>query len=175
MANGPRFAVKFRRRREGKTDYRKRLALLKSHRTRLVVRRTNTRTIVQFIDVSEKGDVVRAAATSLELKKYGWSSVHSNTPSSYLAGLLAARRALKAGVKGAVLDVGLAVPVRGGGVFAALKGAVDGGVKVPHAPDVLPKEERLNGTHINKSLKAPFDAARKQILEELELKEGDGP
>ncbi len=165
MASGPRFAVKFRRRREGKTDYRKRLALLKSHKTRLVVRRTTSRTIVQFIDVSEAGDVVRAAATSMELKKFGWASAHANTPSSYLAGLLAARRAVKAGVGEAVLDVGLSKPVKGGGVFAALKGAVDGGVKVPHAAEILPPKERLSGAHINASLAAPFEAAKKQILE----------
>lgn len=165
MANGPRYAVKFRRRREGKTDYRKRLALLKSHTTRLVVRRTNTRTIVQFVDFDVKGDVVRAAANSVELKKYGWPSAHSNTPSSYLAGLLAARRAVKAGVDHAVLDVGVSKPVKGGGVFAALKGALDGGVEVPHAKEILPPEERLAGGHIDKSLKAPFEAAKKQILE----------
>src|SRR3972149_6920882 len=164
MANGPRYAVKFRRRREGKTDYRRRLALLKSHQTRMVVRRTNTRTIVQFVDFDPKGDIVRAAATSQELKAFGWPQGHSNTPSSYLAGLLATRRAVKAGVKEAVLDLGLSMPVGGGGLFAALKGALDGGVKVPHAPDVLPAKERLEGAHINPSLKAPFDAARKQIL-----------
>jgi len=165
MANGPRYAVKFRRRRQGKTDYRKRLALLKSHQTRLVVRRTNTRTIVQFIDFSKQGDVVRAAATSIELKKFGWSSTHANTPSSYLAGLLAARRAVKAGVEAAVLDVGLSKPVKGGGVFAALKGAIDGGVEIPHAEDVLPKPDRLAGKHIKGLAQAPFDAAKKQILE----------
>jgi large subunit ribosomal protein L18 len=165
MANGPRYAVKFRRRREGKTDYRKRLALLKSHQTRLVVRRTNTRTIVQFIDFKKEGDVVRAAATSVELKKHGWVSTHANTPSSYLTGLLAARRAVKAGVAAAVLDVGLSKPVKGGGVFAALKGAIDGGVQVPHAEDILPKGDRLSGKHIKGLAQAPFDAAKKQILE----------
>ncbi len=165
MANGPRYAVKFRRRRSGKTDYRRRLALLKSHKTRLVVRRTNTRTIVQFVEFDPKGDIVRASATSQELKAFGWPQGHSNTPSSYLAGLLAARRAVKAGVKEAVLDIGLSKSVRGGGLFAALKGALDGGVKVPHSAEVLPAKERLEGAHINPSLKAPFDAARKQILE----------
>jgi large subunit ribosomal protein L18 len=165
MANGPRYAVKFRRRREGKTDYRKRLALLKSHETRLVVRRTNTRTIVQFVDFGKDGDVVRASATSVELKKFGWASAHSNTPSSYLAGLLAGRRAVKAGVEGAVLDVGLSKPVSGGGIFAALKGAIDGGVEVPHAAEVLPKPDRLAGKHIKGLDAGPFEAAKKQIME----------
>ena len=165
MANGPRYAVKFRRRRQGKTDYRKRLALLKSHQTRLVVRRTNTRTIVQFVDFKKEGDVVLAAATSLELKKYGWQSTHSNTPSSYLTGVLAARRAVKAGVEEAVLDVGITKPVKGGATFAALKGALDGGVEVPHAEEVLPKADRLAGKHIKGLAAGPFEAAKKQIME----------
>lgn len=165
MAHGPRYAVKFRRRREGKTDYRKRLSLLKGERTRLVVRRTGTRTIVQFIDFDVKGDKVVAAATSQELKKYGWTNAHANTPSSYLAGLLAAKRAVKAGVEEAVLDVGLAKPVKGGGLFAALKGAIDGGVEIPHSPEVLPPEKRLVGGHINEALKTPFETAKKQIME----------
>jgi large subunit ribosomal protein L18 len=165
MAHGPRYAVKFRRRREGKTDYRRRLSLLKGNTTRLVVRRTGTRTIVQFVDFDSKGDKVLAAATSAELKKYGWQSAHANTPSSYLAGLLAAKRAVKAGVAEAVLDVGLAKPVKGGGLFAALKGALDGGVDIPHSDEVIPAETRLNGSHIDKALQGPFEQAKKQILE----------
>ena len=41
MATGPRYAVKFRRRREGKTDYKKRLNLLKSELPRFIVRISN--------------------------------------------------------------------------------------------------------------------------------------
>ncbi|EQD30588.1 50S ribosomal protein L18P, partial [mine drainage metagenome] len=37
MSTGPRYRVAFRRRREGKTDYRARLRLLKSDRPRAVV------------------------------------------------------------------------------------------------------------------------------------------
>jgi large subunit ribosomal protein L18 len=157
--------VKFRRRREGKTNYRRRLALLKGGRTRLVVRRTNTRTIVQFIDYDTRGDIVRAQAVSSELKKFGWKDAHPNTPSSYLVGLLAGKRAAKAGVEEAVLDLGLSSPVPGGGLFAALKGALDGGVEVPHGKDVLPAEERLKGAHISAELAAPFEKARQQIVE----------
>ena len=47
MAKGPRYHVPFRRRREGKTDFRKRLRHLQSGMPRLVVRKTNTKVIVQ--------------------------------------------------------------------------------------------------------------------------------
>jgi large subunit ribosomal protein L18 len=33
-------------------------------------------------------------------------------------------------------------------VYAALKGALDAGLKVPHSPDILPSEERIKGKHI---------------------------
>ena len=165
MANGPRYAVKFRRRREGKTDYRKRLALLKSGKTRLVVRRTNSRTIVQFVDFDKKGDTVRAQATSAELKAFGWTSTHANTPASYLAGMLAARRAVGAGIEDAVLDVGLGVPVKGGGLFAAMRGAVDGGVEVAHGEGVLPSDDRVKGKHLKGPTGTTFDDAKKKIME----------
>ncbi|HEX9709726.1 MAG TPA: 50S ribosomal protein L18 [Candidatus Thermoplasmatota archaeon] len=169
MAHGPRYAVKFRRRREGKTDYRRRLALLKGSKTRLVVRRTNTRTIVQFVDYDTRGDIVRAQAVSSELKKFGWESPHPNTPSTYLVGLLAGRRAAKAGVSKAVLDVGLAQPVKGGGLFAALKGAIDGGVDVPHGQDIFPAEDRLKGAHLKGGPVETFEKARQQIMDVQDL------
>ena len=84
--------VKFRRRREGVTDYAKRLALVKSGLERVVVRKTNKRVLGQVIRYEEKGDKVIASAESGELaKKYGWPS-RSNRPTAYLTGLLLARK-----------------------------------------------------------------------------------
>jgi hypothetical protein len=51
-------------------------------------------------------------------------------------------------VKDAVLDVGLNPPVKGSRIYAALKGAVDGGLEVPYNPDVIPDESRITGEHI---------------------------
>ena len=71
MAHGPLYRVAFRRRREGKTDYRRRLALLKSRETRVVVRSTNSNIIVQFVDYTEQGDLVGATAQAGELPEMG--------------------------------------------------------------------------------------------------------
>ncbi|HID74143.1 MAG TPA: 50S ribosomal protein L18, partial [Thermoplasmata archaeon] len=49
MAHGPRYHVPYRRRREGRTDYRRRLALLSSRMTRAVVRRSGRHITVQFV------------------------------------------------------------------------------------------------------------------------------
>src|SRR5688500_19800749 len=102
MAIGPRTRVPFRRRREGRTDYRRRLGLLRSGQTRVVVRRTATNVIVQFVDWTEGGDAVKATAVAQELAKLGWEGSSKNTPAAYLTGLLAGKRAAKAGVESAV-------------------------------------------------------------------------
>jgi len=47
-AKGPSYVVYYRRRREGKTDYAKRLALVKSGKTRMVVRRSNKGLVIQL-------------------------------------------------------------------------------------------------------------------------------
>src|SRR5882672_1884813 len=105
MAHGPLYRVPFRRRREGKTDYRRRLGLLKSGEHRVVVRSSNRNIVVQFVSYDEKGDVVAAQAEAREIVKMGYAAAGSNTPSAYLTGRLAATRAKEAGVTSGVLDL----------------------------------------------------------------------
>lgn len=164
-----RFQVKYRRRREGKTDYRARRKLTiqaknkyNTPKYRLVVRFTNKDVICQITYAKLKGDVVMTAAYSHELPRYGLETGLTNYAASYATGLLAARRHLKKlnldkqyvgkeevtgeywtynreeledGPKPfrANLDVGLVRTSTGARVFAALKGAVDGGLDVPHS------------------------------------------
>ena len=141
--------VPFKRRRKGLTDYRMRMKMLLSGKPLLVVRKTNTQVVVQLVKPEVKGDRVLAQATGRELRtKFGWPASGKSTPAAYLAGYLAGLRALKAGVKEAILYIGLHRAVRGSRVFAALKGALDAGLRVPHSPEVLPSEERVKGLHI---------------------------
>ncbi|MCA1811717.1 MAG: 50S ribosomal protein L18 [Halobacteriales archaeon] len=162
MAVGPRTRVPFRRRREGKTDYRRRLALLKSGESRVVVRRTNGNVIVQFVGWAQEGDQVQATAVAQELAKLGWEGSPKNTPAAYLTGLLAGKRARAAGVDAAVLDLGRHVPSKGGRIFAALKGVQDAGVDVAAGnEDIYPSEERLNGAFLD--LEANFNAVKDRI------------
>ncbi|ALL01052.1 50S ribosomal protein L18P [Pyrodictium delaneyi] len=151
MAHGPRYKVPRRRRREGKTNYYKRYIMVLSGKPRLVVRKTNKYIWVQVIIAKPQGDVTVAAAHSRELvKRYGWLGGTKNTSAAYLTGMLAALRALKAGIDYAVLDIGLHRPVRGARVFAALKGAVDAGLEVPHSEEIFPEDYRIRGEHIAK-------------------------
>ncbi|MES2153891.1 MAG: 50S ribosomal protein L18 [bacterium] len=162
MATSPRTRVPFRRRRQGKTDYRRRLALLRSEETRLVVRRTSANVIVQFVDWDQNGDLVKATAVAQELAKLGWEGSSKNTPAAYLTGLLAGKRAAAAGVSSAVLDIGRRPPTKGSRVFAALKGVLDAGIDVPHGEDgIYPSEERLNGAFLD--LETNFNAVKAKI------------
>jgi len=156
----------FRRRREGKTDYRKRLKLIKSGIPRVSVRVTNREIMIQIIEFSMSGDLVRASATSRQLVGLGWGGSTKNIPASYLAGYLAGKRSVKNGVTKAVLDIGRADAVSGGRIFASLKGLVDGGMKIPHAESIYPSEERIKGAHISPKISGQVDKILKKIEDE---------
>merc|ERR1712196_494745 len=96
-----RFQVKYKRRREGKTDYyaRKRLVTQDKNKFgtpkyRFVVRFTNKDIICQVVSSKIKGDVCHAAAYAHELPRYGLSVGLTNYSAAYCVGLLCARRLL---------------------------------------------------------------------------------
>jgi large subunit ribosomal protein L18 len=154
MAKKANYRVKLRRRREGKTDYQARKALVTSRKPRLVTRASNKNIEVQLIIAKPHGDAVLASANSRELiKSYGWRAPTGNIPAAYLTGLLAGLKAKKAGVKEAILDIGLVSPTKGSKIFAVLSGVVDAGVEVPHSEEKIVKE-RMKGEHIAKYAKS---------------------
>jgi len=96
-----RFQPKYRRRREGKTDYyaRKRLIMqdknkYNTNKYRLVARVTCSRVICQVVYATIQGDRVLAAADSRELKRFGLEAGLTNYAACYATGLLVARRLL---------------------------------------------------------------------------------
>ena len=148
MATGPRYFVPFRRRREGRTDYYQRTRLIVSDVPRMVVRKTNRHIIVQLVTAEMDGDRTLVAANSAELEKYGYKGSTSSTPAAYLTGMLFAAKAKKAKQDSAILDIGLNRATPGARVFAALKGAVEAGLAIPHGEEILPSDERAKGAHI---------------------------
>jgi large subunit ribosomal protein L18 len=148
MAKSSNYRVKLRRRREGKTDYQARKALVSSRRPRLVTRASNKNVTAQIILAKLHGDEVLAAANSRELvKNYGWMAPTGNIPAAYLTGLLCGLKAKSSGIEGAILDLGLVSPTKGAKVFAILSGVVDAGIEIPHSEDKIVKE-RIKGDHI---------------------------
>ncbi|ODS37156.1 50S ribosomal protein L18 [Candidatus Altiarchaeales archaeon WOR_SM1_SCG] len=168
MAKGATYIVQYRRRRSGETSYKKRLNLLKSGKPRLIVRFSNKHAIAQIIDYSPDGDIVFASAHSSELKKFGWDHNPGNLPSAYLTGLLCGLRAVKKDKNDAVFDIGLRPPIIGSKIYAALKGAVDSGLKIPHDPKVFPVDERISGEHIakykNTDMAKNFNKIKEKII-----------
>ncbi|KAJ0051336.1 hypothetical protein Pint_03144 [Pistacia integerrima] len=161
-----RFQVKYKRRREGKTDYRARIRLINQDKNkyntpkyRFVVRFTNKDITAQIISASIAGDMILASAYAHELPHYGLEVGLTNYAAAYCTGLLLARRVLKklemdeeyeGNVEAtgedfsveptdtrrpfrALLDVGLVKTTTGNCVFGALKGALDGGLDIPHS------------------------------------------
>ncbi len=148
MKNAKIQIVSFRRKREGKTNYRKRMASITSSESRLVARKTLTKIIVQIIDFKLDGDVVKASAISDDLKKLGWKGSVKNTPAAYLIGYMIGKKSLKAGIKKANFDIGFATSFSGAKIYAVLKGAIDAGLDMNASEKVFPSEDRINGKHI---------------------------
>ncbi len=164
MKVSPTYRMKFKRAREGKTNYRKRLKLLSSRKPRLVVRKSLKYIRAQIIEFDKKGDKTIASAFSKELKKFGWKHSFKNLPASYLTGLLIGKRAIEKGIKEAILDMGLHPSTKGSKIYACVKGALDAGLKVPVNEKVLPSEERIKGEHIGKNLSEDFEKIKEKVL-----------
>lgn len=168
-----RLQTKYRRRREGKTDYfarRKMVAQDKNKyntpKYRLVARITNKKIICQIAYATIQGDRVLCQADSTELARYGVPCGWTNYAACYATGLLVARRALEIVgmsdmIKGkeeadgeefhveedeetdrrpfkVIFDVGLIRTGPGARIFGILKGAVDGGLHIPHSVSKFP-------------------------------------
>lgn len=97
-----RFQVKFKRRREGRTDYyaRRRLVVQDKNKYntpkyRLIVRFTNKDIICQVAYAKIEGDQIVCAAYAHELPRYGVKVGLTNYAAAYCTGLLLARRLLQ--------------------------------------------------------------------------------
>jgi large subunit ribosomal protein L18 len=150
MAKGTIYRVTFRRRREGKTDYHLRKKLISSRKLRLVVRKSIDNITLQLIESKIEGDRVLAYAGTRELTDFGWKAGTGNIPASYLAGFLIGKRAVVKGLKYAILDLNRYKITKENRLLAAMKGAIDGGLEIPHDEKILPKGNRVTGGHIAK-------------------------
>lgn len=147
MANKRTYVVPYRRKREGKTDYHKRLSLVKSRLLRLVVRVTNQAVCMQVIAYRPQGDTVVASVTSRELVALGWPMTTGNIPEAYLTGLLLASK-ISDKSQDIIPDLGRCVSVKGSRLYAAIQGAQEGGLQIRCNKDAFPSADRITGGHI---------------------------
>jgi large subunit ribosomal protein L18 len=159
-----RIAMQYRRKREGRTDYKKRLVLLKSGLLRLIIRSSNKSIQAQLAQYQPDGDKIIATVHATELKKLGWSTATGNIPAAYLAGMLLASKAKKQKVDGdVIIDIGLQKHHKGGRLYAVAKGAIDGGLKVRVGEDILPDDERISGSHIDEKLAGQINTVKSKL------------
>ncbi len=149
MAKNARYCAPYRRRREARTDYRARRALVLSGTPRLVARSSLKNILAEIVIAKPEGDQVLVAAHSKELsKKFGWRAPGKNLPVAYLTGFLCGLKAKSKNVKKTNLDIGIRTPSKGATIFGILKGIIDAGVDVPYSEEKLPDEKRVEGQHI---------------------------
>ena len=173
MVRSSRYNLPYRRRRTARTDYGKRRRLVLSGLPRLIVRPANKHITVQVVEAKATGDIVLASAHSSELKKYTWKGAGGNLPAAYLTGRLAGYRAKAKGIGKAVLDVGTRPVSSGSRLYAAMNGAVDSGIDVPHGDGTVLAKERVRGEHIaayGKLLSEKPDVYQKRFSEYLKHK-----
>ena len=154
MAKGPRSRVSFRRRIEGKTDYHKRLKLLKSRKLRAVIRASNNHIRVQIIKSALSGDKILVSAYSQELtSKYKWNASTGNIPAAYLTGYLAGIKAKKNDIQEVIFDLGIFY--HRNRILAACKGIIDTGISIPYREEFFPEnfDNRIKGLHIEEYAK----------------------
>lgn len=140
--------VKFRRKREQKTDYKKRLTMLKAKKPRLVIRRFAKNITGQIVEYKPAGDKIIVGVSSSSLVKLGWKASRKNVPASYLTGYKLGKEAITKGVKEVIVDTGLFTPTKGSKIYALMKGVIDAGVAINCKDGTLPVDERLSGEHI---------------------------
>lgn len=151
-----------RRRREGRTDYKARLGLLKSKNQRLVLRKTGRYVIAQIVETNIAQDKVVMGVSSKDLLKNGWPSQNAgslkNRMACYLTGLLLAK---KAGDMELNLDLGLERNIHKGRLYAVVKGAIDGGLRINSDEKALPSDEMIES---NEKLKSIFHKVKGEII-----------
>jgi large subunit ribosomal protein L18 len=137
-----------RRRLERKTDYKSRLALLKSEKPRLVIRKTNRYMIAQIVesDIAQDKTLFKISSKDLLGNKWPKESPGSlkSLPAAYLTGLqLGSLAKSKLENKEIILDIGMQRSIPKSRIYAVLKGVIDSGIKINHDKEMLPSEEKV--------------------------------
>jgi large subunit ribosomal protein L18 len=140
------YIATLKRIRNGRTNYRKRAALLLARSKFITITVSDENVQAQVAYSLSTGDVTITSSHSKELTRYGWNGSLNSIPACYLTGLLLGKKSL-------LKEVGEAILYTGRNSFtsriaACLKGIIDAGMKVPASEGSFPPEDRLSGNHI---------------------------
>jgi len=157
-----------KRRKEYKTDYLKRLKLLKSEVPRIVFRKTNKYLIAQYVISEETRDRIDIGITSKKLMNHGWPKNSQGSlkslPASYLTGLLIGKEIINNKKQMPIVDFGMLRVLPKSKVYAFLKGLIDSGVNLKHKEENFPKEDRISGKHLKKDFSKTFNEIKSKIM-----------
>lgn len=159
-----------RRRKEYKTDYLKRIKLLKSSSPRVVFKKTNKYIMAQYVKSKEAQDKVEMGISSKILIKYGWPKEFEGSlksiPASYLTGLLIGKKILGKKLEKPVADFGMIRVLHKNKAFAFLKGLKDSGIEIECKEEFFPNEDRIKGRHLKKDFSKMFEEIKLKIQNE---------
>jgi large subunit ribosomal protein L18 len=160
----------FNRRREGKTDYGKRIKLLSGESPRIVFRKTNRYIIAQYVTAVEAKDKIEIGITSKALEKYGWPKELGGSlksiMASYLIGFLMGKKILKEKKEKPIFDIGMTSSIHKTKPYAFLKGLIDSGLKLNHDSKIFPEEDRIKGKHMKKDFSDLYEKIKSNITKE---------
>jgi large subunit ribosomal protein L18 len=144
--------VQKRRRRENKTDYLKRLKLLKGEKPRIVFRKTNKYVTAQYVESEEAQDKIIFGTSSKDLLKYSWpesakGSLKSIT-ATHMLGYLIGKKIKKEKLETPIIDFGMMRVLHKTKVFAFIKGLIDSGLEISSKEEAFPEKERILGEHL---------------------------
>jgi ribosomal protein L18 len=156
-----------RRRLERKTNYSKRLKLLKGGSFRIIFRKTNKYLISQCVSSKGAQDKILFGFTSKNLYKYGWPEEFKGSlksvPSAYLLGLLMGEKIIKEKIKEPIVDFGMLRTKHKSKVYGFLKGLIDSGIKIKCKEEFFPSEERIIGKKLKKDFAEHFQKIKQNI------------
>lgn len=154
-----------RRRKENKTDYLKRLKLLKGEKPRIVFRKTNRYIISEYVVSREAQDKIIVGFDSRKLNEYGWPKNAQGSlksiPASYLTGYLIGKIITKQNLEVPILDAGMNRVLHKNKIYAFIKGLIEAGIKINCKKDFFPEDSRIKGQHLKN--KIPFEEIKSKI------------
>ena len=159
-----------RRRRENKTDYGKRVGLLKSGSPRIVFRKSNRYIVAQYVTSKQAQDKIEFGVVSKDLIALGWPKENSGSlksiPAAYLTGLLMGKKIQEKKLENPIIDFGMNRMLYKTKTYAFLKGVIDSGIEIESREEIFPEEDRLQGKHLKEDFSSKFNEIKSKIEKE---------
>ena len=156
-----------RRRRENKTDYGKRMKILKGNIPRIIFRKSNRYVLSQYVSSTHAQDKIEFGVISKDLLKYGWpkesQSGLKSISASYLIGFLIGKKIISKKLENIILDLGMQRILHKTRIYSFLNGLIDAGVKIKCDKKLFPDEDRIKGKHMKKDFSNIFNQIKSNI------------